>query len=376
MADARDGGQAAKLYSRVQRKLNRKATRRRLVRVSFVLLNAGLLIATVLFVFNANSAHTNSQGVLSSVSSQQSSASPLDQLSSADVAVTLARMASLPELTAVTNDAQSQAADLTQAPSNDVVVSKPQVVATAFASNKDIHNYIVQPGDTVSSIAAKFGITSDSVRWSNNISGEAVTAGKVLAIPPVSGIVYTVKSGDTPDNLATKYKADKAQIIAYNDAEISGLKVGEQIIIPNGQKPATVYSYASYYSGFAWGSSAIYGYNGYDYGFCTWYVANRRTELGRPVPSNLGDARTWYTVASNAGLPTGTVPQNGAVMVNQPGDHVAVVEEVNSDGSYWVSEMNSYGQVSISNPTPTGGWGRRDFKLEPADSASRFRFIY
>jgi surface antigen len=341
-----------------------------------VAFNAVLLIAVLLFVLNANSVHTNSQGVLTSTDSTEAPTNPLDHLSSADIAVTAARMTGLPELTAVTNDAQSQAAGLTQASSNDITVSKPQVVATTFASNKDIQSYVVQAGDSISSIAKKFGITSDSVRWSNNITGEAVSAGQTLLIPPVSGIVYTVKAGDTPDTLANKYKASKAQIIASNDAEISGLQVGERIIIPNGQQPAPVYTYTSYYSGFAWGTSAIYGFNGYDYGFCTWYVANRRAELGRPVPSNLGDAYTWYTVARNAGLSTGTAPRPGAVMVNQPGDHVAVVEQVNGDGSFWVSEMNSYGQVGITNPTPTGGWGRVDFKLEPAGSASRYYYIY
>jgi surface antigen len=63
-------------------------------------------------------------------------------------------------------------------------------------------------------------------------------------------------------------------------------------------------------------------------------------------------------------------------MVNQGGNHVAVVEQLNDDGSYWISEMNSYGQRSMTDSTPTGGWGRIDYKIVPAGSASRYYYIY
>src|SRR6185437_7086198 len=138
------------------------------------------------------------------------------------------------------------------------------------------------------SIATKFNVTSDSIRWSNNLISSTVNPGQKLYIPPVNGIVYTVKSGDTPDSLASKYNANKEQIIEYNDAEISGLTPGERIIIPNGQVSTTVYSVASTSSAFAWGTGPVYGYNGYDFGWCTWYVASQIS-----VPSNWGNASSW-----------------------------------------------------------------------------------
>jgi len=60
-----------------------------------------------------------------------------------------------------------------------------------------------------------------------------------LVIPPVSGIVYTIKAGDTAESLAQKFKADKDKIVKANDAESSGFKLGEQIIIPDGTQAAT-----------------------------------------------------------------------------------------------------------------------------------------
>jgi len=49
-------------------------------------------------------------------------------------------------------------------------------------------------------------------------------------------VVWTVQNGDTPDSLAAKFRADKDKVIAFNDAEIGGLKVGEQVIIPDGHR--------------------------------------------------------------------------------------------------------------------------------------------
>jgi surface antigen len=130
---------------------------------------------------------------------------------------------------------------------------------------------------------------------------------------------------------------------------------------------------------YAFGVSPAYGGNGYDYGWCTWYVSNRRAELGRPIPNNLGNAYSWYTIAQRAGLPTGTSPAVGAVMVvyfgpSSPGNHVSVVEEVEGDGSFWVSEMNASGQVSISDNRGAGGWGRINYHFYP--NAGNNKFIY
>jgi len=308
-----------------------------------------------------------------------SAANPLDQLASAKIALTVARMGGLSETTAITNQADSQSAELTMSSAGASVVSKPQVVTTAFKTNKDIVSYTAVAGDTVSSLAAKYGVTSDSIRLSNNITGDGLRVGTNLLIPPVNGMVYTVVAGDTPDSLATKYNSNKDKIIAFNDAEISGLKPGERIVIPDAIKITPVVKAVSTYSlGWGGGGSATYGYNGYDYGYCTWYVANRRASAGNPVPSNLGNAATWATRAAAYGLATGRTPQVGAAGVTSTSGagHVVYVEQVNADGSIWVSEMNSYGQVSMTNTAPAGGWGRVDWKLLSADRANSASYVY
>ncbi len=353
---------------------------RRYIRHAILGVNVLVLVSVMFFVFHGTHSAARPQHAVSNTSSfgsQATGTDPLDQLSSADIAVNLARMTRIPEANEVTNQAISVSTELTLAPANATVVAKPLAVATALKSRKDIQSYVVQDGETVAAVATKFNVTSDSIRWSNGLTGDKVAAGTKVTIPPVSGIVYTVRGGDTPENLASKFKADKDQIVAYNDAEISGLHVGEQIIIPNGQQVVVVSSRGSYGLGYL-GGIPTYGPNGYDPGFCTWYAANRRAQLGNPVPGNLGDAYTWAYRASAFGVPTGNEPRAGAVAVKHSGSpgHVSVVEVVNEDGSFWMSEMNSYGQKSMTDSTPTGGWSVRDYKLVSAGGASAYTFVY
>lgn len=371
-------GSSNRVIQHLQHRLKRLVSQRRFMRYSLLGLNLVLLGGVALFVLQSSPDAASSSGnVIASSSADNTQSDPLDQLSSADIALNTARMTGLAEITGVKELADSVNAELSVPPVYTSVISKPQTVATDLKSSKDIQTYVVVAGDTVGSIAAKFNVTSDSIKWSNSLNSDAVNAGTSLTIPPVSGIVYTVKAGDTPDTLAAKYKANKEQIVAYNDAEINGLTTGQQIIIPNGQQPAparAVYASASSYS-FSFGSA---GYNGYDRGFCTWYVANRRAEIGRPIPGGLGNASTWHIRAPAAGFTVNRTPAYGAAAVTafKGAGHVVFVEEVNADGSIWVSEMNSRGQVSKNNTASAGGWGRVDWKLFPAEKASTFYYIH
>lgn len=288
----------------------------------------------------------SSTGIVNSAQAADQVANPLDQVSSADIAVNIARMSALPEATAVVNQADSMSAEMALAPASVSIVAKPQVVVTALKSKKDIRTYVTVSGDTVTSIATKFGVTSDSIRWSNNLASNTVNVGHSLVIPPENGIVYTVQANDTPDSLAAKYKSNSDQIIAYNDAEITGLKVGEKIVIPNGQQPAPVVNTrTAVSSGYAWGSAPIYGYNGYTYGYCTWYVAGKIA-----VPANWGNANTWDNRAPSSGWVVSSVPRVGAIGQTNRGSegHVAIVEAVSPDGT----------MIKYSDMNGLAGWGR------------------
>jgi N-acetylmuramoyl-L-alanine amidase len=332
--------------------LNKKS-RKKYIKYGIIAGNVLLvLIISIFIVTNRSASQTVRNSTLNSVSSTASSASnPLDQLSSAQIALTAAQVTGLPELTAVRNQADSDSLTLNVVPNDTISVAKPQIVATGLKSKQDIRHYTTVLSDTVSSLAVKFGVSADSIKWSNSLSGDTLPAGKQLSIPPVNGIVYSVKAGDTPASLASRYQADANQIISYNDAEINGLKPGEEIIIPNGHVAAPTVSYSPRLSVASF--SPAYGYNGYDYGYCTWYVANRIA-----VPSNWGNANTWDNYARLSGWTVSSVPVAGAIAQSDAGwaGHVAVVEAVSSDGSMMkYSDMNGlagWGRVGYSDWVP------------------------
>lgn len=272
---------------------------------------------------------------------------PLDQLSSTAIAVHAARMVNLPEATAVTNQSDSEANLLSITPADNILVAKPQVVNTSTKSARDIKVYTTVAGDTFDGLATKFSVTSDSIRWSNSLSGNTIPAGKTLYIPPVNGIVYVVKAGDTVESIAQKFGANKDSIIADNDAEVSGLKVDQRILVRDGVLTAARPrgSGYSFYSGFSFGNSPIYGYNGYDYGYCTWYVASRIS-----MPSNWGNANTWDSGARASGWTLSKTPIVGAIAQTDAGGlgHVAVVDAVSEDGT----------MIKYSDMNGLAGWGR------------------
>jgi surface antigen len=329
--------------SRLQKSLKRKSTRKRVVRYALVAANVAILAAVVTFVGMSSRSDNSMAAALPAAAT----VNPVDGLTSYDIAANVAKLTSLPEGTAINNQAQSAKVALAVSASDSNVVAKPQIVATALKSRKDIQTYTVVDGDTVTSIAQKFGVTSDSIRWSNNLTGDTVGLGAKLTIPPVNGIVYTAKAGDTPQSLATKYKTNADQIVAYNDAEISGIQPNEQILIPNGQIQA-VAAAPRYSSGvvLSVGSfTAQYGSNGYDYGYCTYYAAARSG-----APSNWGNANTWAYYAALSGWTVSSAPRAGAIAQTSRGylGHVAIVEEVSADGS----------QMKYSDMNGLAGWGR------------------
>jgi len=104
-------------------------------------------------------------------------------------------------------------------------------------------SYTVQKGDTVSTIAQKFGISSDTVRWENDLSNDNLSVGDELKVLPVSGIAYKVTKGDTVYSIAKKFDTVPQKIVdfPFNDfanPETFSLVAGQMLIVPDGVKPS------------------------------------------------------------------------------------------------------------------------------------------
>lgn len=111
-----------------------------------------------------------------------------------------------------------------------------------------ISEYIVQSGDTLSSIAEQFNISLSTLLWANDLnSRSAINPGDNLIILPVSGVLHIVKKGDTLSELAELYKVKGQEIADYNNlGEKAEIFVGDILIIPGGQKPVVSKSSSVY----------------------------------------------------------------------------------------------------------------------------------
>ena len=292
----------------------------------------------------------------------------VDEVVATGVAADLASRANLPIAENVANMSTSLAARTDLVQTDVSAITKPQIIQPN-SSRSDVITYTAVEGDTVPSIAAKFGISAYTVRWANDLGNtDVVTVGKVLSILPTNGLLHTVAAGDTLESIASKYNSTADRITTMNNLELSGITANQRLIIPGGVKPAAVAPprlNANQSSNGTLGGSRLNmnvlatAGNRYADGNCTWYVYERRAQMGKPIGSYWGNANTWDTSASEAGFTVGRVPQPGSIIqwdeYSEPyvlyAGHVGVVERVLENGDIVISEMNNsaYGGYNIVN---------------------------
>jgi len=121
------------------------------------------------------------------------------------------------------------------------------IVNANFATNPQrrggVTEYQVAEGDTVSSIAQEFGISLDTIRWANNLKSiDDIKPGQILRILPTSGVLHSVRRGETVYSIAKIYGISPQPIVDFpfntfiND-ETFALAVGQELIIPGGMMP-------------------------------------------------------------------------------------------------------------------------------------------
>ena len=298
--------------------------------------------------------------------STEASVEPLavNDVVASGIAASVAQTADLAVAPNVAERAVSTKMQAAYASVDNETIAKPTIVAVE-SGNRDVTKYKVLDGDTVESVADKFGISADTVKWANDLKDSKLIPGTELEILPRNGILYTIKDGDTIDKIASKYKADASLVTTYNDLELNGASTGQRIIVPNGilpdtERPGYVAPVTTPAGGTSWGFRSGSVGNRYAFGNCTFYAYERRAQLGRPVGSFWGNAKTWALAAGSQGFRVDRTPEAGAVLVDTQGfyGHVAIVEKVLPNGSVYLSEMNNYaygGFNIVSTRTITAG---------------------
>jgi murein DD-endopeptidase MepM/ murein hydrolase activator NlpD len=271
------------------------------------------------------------------------------------------------------------------APVDDGTLYKPVAVDTSVATSAGmLQHYTVRDGDTLTSIASRFGVSVMTVWWANDLTTkDSLKAGDDLVVPPVNGLVVTVKAGDTIDSLAAANKISADGIVTVNKLTDTNLIVGQVLVLPGAKgapmptpKPTTAphvgggsggTGVAPRYSGGSWAWPVVGGGNYisqyFHYGH---YGVDIAADYGSPVvapvaahvifagwKSNGGGYQVWL----NLGNGLYTAEYHMASVTVSAGQDVAKGQRVGRLGmTGWASGPHVMFEVWVGYPWESGSY--------------------
>lgn len=134
--------------------------------------------------------------------------------------------------------------------------------------------YKTEKGDTLTSIANRFGVSLNTVLWANpNLRATALSIDQEIVVLPASGVLHAAEPGETLTTVAGLYGVSRAEILAANPKTAETLAPGDELIIPGGrprtragQESARLQDLRGYFvlpaSGWNWGR--LHNYNAVD----------------------------------------------------------------------------------------------------------------
>ena len=325
------------------------------------------VLATAFFGSKTKTAEKNGVPIMRAISNNNYSVS-VDQLSELYIVAEIADNVSLSSASYLNMDYISAVTQYSINQTASSRIEKANIVDTSSLA-KGVIEYEVQSGETMDAIASAFGLSTDQLRWSNGLKTTDISEGNTLYLPSVAGIVYTVKEGDSLDSISEKYGSTAEEIKEKNNLAVRSLSSGLKIVIPGGtlpekERPEYVAPVVrpTYYRPLSYSSA-----NPMPWGWCTWYAWQRRYEMGRQLPSGLGNARYWDNQLYGR-YNINRTPAPGAVFVSEAGyyGHVGIVESVDSTTN----------TIVISDMNGRAGWGREDTRTVQYSEWSAWSFIH
>ncbi|MDG4943765.1 LysM peptidoglycan-binding domain-containing protein [Staphylococcus agnetis] len=246
--------------------------------------------------------------------------------------------------------------------------------------------YTVRSGDTLSSIAARYGTSYTNIMRLNGLTSTLIYPGQTLKVSGRASVptptrtprtpsrpaststgtaqTYTVQAGDSLSLIAARYGTTYQNIMALNGLTSFLIFPGQTLKVSGSASTPSTPSQPStpgYYS-------PVFNHsNLYDWGQCTWHVFNKRLAAGKGISTYWWNANAWDDNAARDGYTINNRPAVGSILQTDIGyyGHVAYVERVNADGSILVSEMNYSASPGILT-----------YRTIPAYSVAQFKYIH
>lgn len=268
-----------------------------------------------------------------------------------------------------------------------------------------VHNVVA--GDTLSTIAEKYNIPMSTLRNMNSLTTDLLKINQKIVIPRINGVQYAVQKGDSLNAIANKYGIkDINTILVANDiSRNTTLTVGRKLLLPNPTKDPTKKTLVQEvadkktepakkvipaavtpavkpaptavakvvvkkepvvdpatltYGGYTLSLKITKWCRNFVWWNCTCFVAKYKNVNWR------GNAKDWLKNAKKKGVPTGSEPRPGAIIVyHGPGfppayGHVGIVMEVNEtdmiikDMNYRALNEVTTRKESFTNPAIIG----------------------
>ena len=220
----------------------------------------------------------------------------------------------------------------------EVAIAPAQAAASGLITERgQIETYSVRSGDTVLGIAASFNLQPETLQWANpelEANPDMLRIGDRLVILPTDGVLHVIQSGDTLSTIAAKYKVSTDAIVGFGLNHLTdsstAISVGQQLVIPGGDKPyiaKQVLAYngpvpesASRGSGaFSWPTSGSISQ--------PYWNGHRALDIAAWTGTAITAADSGYVIAASSGWNNG---YGTMVMVDHGGGYVTLYAHMNS----------------------------------------------
>ena len=121
-----------------------------------------------------------------------------------------------------------------------VVRAVANYVGVAYSSGSSTANsYVVKSGDTLWSIAKKYGVSVDELKEKNGLTSNSLSLNQILIIPSAgseeeTGEYYTVVAGDNLYSIARRYGLTVSELKALNNLTSDMLSIGQKLLVKEG----------------------------------------------------------------------------------------------------------------------------------------------